>query len=316
MARMLGLLAIPFAILGMVLTATPAEPEPPKKVDVAKAVGVLQNSKDPLYLQKTAMGLLKSGEKGSLEKVVPFLRDPKFLERLDPDSRTRSPESWKYRLFCLLHAVAELGTDEAEETLLKLSEEPAYTPDTTEFWIPKQAIIRALGFLKKKPSAKVLTFLEAHSAQPDGIHTAMAVRSLLRLRAPETCRIVERRLLSDTFDRFSKEYWLVDIMRLFRYDSSTVGLYERLLAADIKEKWLRDAVVTSLFGNGRELQLLHDAPTDNMQMLKDASTEILKRLVPLSDTCLKLDIDAETKETVRRARKEIAEILADREKKK
>lgn len=294
-----------------------ADKDTSNKIDVAKAVAILQKSKDQLYLQKTALSLIRSGQPGAMEKAATFLCDPDFLERLDGDLRNHAPDRWDFRLLCLLHAAAELGTAQAEEAILKLGKDPAYDRPPIENWRRRGALILAAGFLKK-PSQKLLTFIEDQSTVHEKLHQRIVIGSLLRFRTPEAARAVESRLLSADYSDSMKKYCVKTWFPLFRYEPSTLELYERLLKADLKDKSLRDTLVATLFGDEDQLwwRIAGVHPDDRIQPLKDASTEILKRLVPLSDTSLKLDIDGDTKETVRRAKKEIDELLAEREKKK
>jgi hypothetical protein len=92
-------------------------------------------------------------------------------------------------------------------------------------------------------------------------------------------------------------------------------MYGRLLRADVPDRELRNILVQTLFdfrpNEWYGPNSLYVPPPQR----NEASSEVRREVLALADVALKLDVSDDTKEGVRKARKEIEAILAERTKK-
>lgn len=292
--------------------ACSAAPEDcPKPLDTARALTILQSSKDRPYLEKVALFLVHSKDPTALDKLAPFLRDPKFLSRLDADEDYDSTSRTGPRISTIISAIGKLDVTKAQDILLQLIADKKFIAQHERL----RAVILACGSIRK-PSTKLLTFLDSMADDTDSSNYHLAIRSLIYTRSPEASKLVEKRFLSPDYSASAKIAWLNMVMVFVRDDPVILALYERLLRADVKDADVRQMLVLTLFDfqPHQWLGLLYNknfVPPPR----QDAPTEVLQKLRELADVALKLDIPAATKTAVEKARKDIDDILAKREKK-
>jgi hypothetical protein len=287
------------AVAGSIAAAQAPECPFEKPLDVPTAVRVLESAKEAYQLEHTAISLVQAKDPGALDRLVPFLRNSKLLERLDGDRYPR-------RLSRIVLAVGKLGTPKAEEVLLELARDKTFTEDANRI----DSVIDAGGWVPK-PSAKLLQFLDEKSTPKSGYQNRV-VAALVRIRTPESLAMVEKRMLSQAYESSSKQGWLASYLVYGRNDLAIVAIYRQLLKADLDEE-LRSLVVLTLFADSP--QAWSPFQRTPLPKWKDAPTEVLREVLELADVSVKLNVPADTKEAVRKARKEIEAILAERKQK-
>ncbi len=283
----------------------------PAPLDTAKALAILRTSKDRPYLEKTALFLVNSKDPGALDKLTAILRDPKFLARLDSEEDYDSSSLHGPRIPGIVYAIGKLDTPKAQEILLQLIADKEFMAKGKRF----RAVIIACGSIRK-PSSKLLAFLDAKAGDTESDYYFRAVASLITTRSSEASKLVEKRFLSPDYSASAKIVWLSHVMLFVRDDPAILSLYERLLRADIKDDDVRQMLVWTLFDFQPYKWIGGHHPKDMVPPPRqDAPTEVLQKLRELADVSLKLDIPAETKAIVEKSRKEIDDILAKRGKK-
>lgn len=273
--------------------------------DKAKALAALKTTKDALYLQRTAIKLIETNDSAVLNQVANFLCDPDFLARLEPAGDLES--QGRQRIQQVLNAVGKLGTPEAEAILLKLVEDKTYADDGSML----RRVVSATPYIKQ-PSEKLIAFLNGQAEAYDGKILSTVVRIFLYMAQPATLAEAEKRFLSPDVHYGAKRSW-VNFMLYYRHNLAILQLWERLLKSDKVDAELRDRLVLRLFEFQKEWYGPHlTSPLALPPDRKDAPTDVLQELRKLADLSLKLDIPAETKAIVEKARKEIDDILAKR----
>lgn len=302
----LGLLLI---ISGRAVRADDFWPREP--LDDAKATVIVQKSEDRRKLEQACLALARSTDPKALPKLGEFLLDPAFSPRLDDPDKLASGLG-QLRLSRVLAAVAKTGGPSASDLLVKLSENKQFLSN----YLRQRSLIEAVGF-HPKPPEKLLRAVDAMGTADSPLTMAVA-EALARVNLPESLKLLENRVVNPAFDAGDRGAIARRFLMALRNEPQGVEIDARLLAANIHDVAVQDAIVESLF-DYQPLQwygILEgggDYPPEPKR--QDASTTVLKQLRELSDKALKWELRPNTKKAVLKAQKEIDEILASREKK-
>jgi hypothetical protein len=275
-----------------------------------KAVDVLKTSRDHAYLEKAAMVLIRSQDPADIDKLLPFLTDADFLQRVD------LADDYKYsrplRINRILRETAKHHPTKAEAILLKLADDKTFASQSARLY----GILVAMRFIKN-PTPKLLAFLEKTGSTRGSSLARFAIDALVSLSTPESARLVERYFLSPDIPADEKTIQVLWSLIFVRHNPDILDLYGRLFQANLKDASLREILVLSLFDYRlEEWYPTHLEPANDPPMIKDAAPEVLKQLQKLADLALKVDVPDETKNVVRKARKEIDDRLGKLEKPK
>ena len=172
------------------------------------------------------------------------------------------------------------------------------------------ALIYAAGEVHQ-PSKVLLHWVDEQGTPKNGAN--LAVEAFARMATDESCALIEKRMLSNGYDKYDKMGWLHSILIPVRDHPAVVRLYKRLMQATIEDDEVREALVQSLF-DYRPKEWYGTSPSHDTDPVKwkDCSTPVLEKLLNIADTADKLDVSAEAKAGVAKARKEIQSILAAR----
>ena len=133
----------------------------------------------------------------------------------------------------------------------------------------------------------------------------------------ETCALIETRILSPEYKTYIKTGWLHTDLLAARGNPAVVAMYKRLLASNVKEDRVREALVQTLFcyrpseWYGSEYHGQYAPPK-----WKTYSTVALEELLTIADAAEKLDVSDEAKAGVAKARNEIQTVLEARKSEK
>ncbi|MBL8799341.1 MAG: hypothetical protein JNM56_35995 [Planctomycetia bacterium] len=281
-----------------------------KPSDTGKALAVLKRSKDKEELASTARSLIRGQDPKAIDQLLLLLADPDFLGRLDSEEDYKFASS-KLRVRDLLECLAKLPSPRGEEAILKLATNPIFakSPDHVD------GLILASRHVEKA-SGKLIDYLLAEANNPfSSVHSVFF--ALTAIGSAEACKAMEKVLLSNEHKLSRRQGLVLQHLVHVRYQPNIVGLYERLLAAGLKDKELLDLIVASMFEYRADEWFGAEASQfPPPSKLKNASTEVLQELAKLADQSVKLDITEKTKEGIRKGQKEIQEVLASRVKKK
>ena len=299
MLFVLPLLAIP--------TAEPAPAEdPPELRACADPLGTLEYSDDPDELIAAAQEVCDSLDYDAIDRLIEMVNLPSLQDRLDNrrDYRTRSIP--KLHITQVLLAVARLPDGLAEPYLGACARDPCLMRRPQRV----RALIYASGELRR-PSQWLLRFLDEQG--PPGGGDGGVVRTLARLGTDESCALIEKRLRSPDCGSYAKADWLYQYLAPVRDRPAVVALYGRLMGADIDDDRVREALVRSLFDDRPRADYDY-SPAEEAEppRWRAFPTAVLQELLPVADSAEKLEVSADAKQAVARARKEIKAVLAHR----
>lgn len=281
----------------------PPEPEgPPLSIKTsAEALAILRSSKNPLELKNVAIWLCQSNAPGALDQIAALLLDPDFLKRLDSEFNYG-----RLRSNMVLEAIGKVSTTKAEEVLLNLTQDKIFIEESKRV----DGLIDACGWLRS-PSPKVFAFLDSSLGSQSPV---LVVRALARISSPESCALLEKRIVSveGTVSDESSWGWFTHFLVPVRNKPAVVDLYKRVLSAKIQDAMCRNRIVQSLFDYRPDDWYSEEEVFPKPHPREEASPEVLKQLLESAGLALKLDISKETREGVLKAQKEIQEILQKR----
>ena len=289
-------------------TADPAPPDdPPELRAPADALAALEDSDDPDELVAAAQAVCDSLDYDAIDRLIGMVNLPSLQDRLDSrrDYRTRSIQ--KLHVTQVLLAVARLPDGLAEPYLGACARDPCFMRRPQRV----RALIYAAGELHH-PSPWLLRFLDEQGAAGGG--ESAVVRTLARLATDESCALIEKRLLATDRGSYAKADWLSQYLAPVRDRPAVVALYRRLMAADIDDDRVRDALVRSLFDDRPRTDYDY-SPSEEVELPRWRSlpTPVLRELLHAADDADKLDASAEAKQAVAKAREEMEAVLAERE---
>ncbi len=277
-----------------------------------QAVAILERSRDGGELERAAIGLCKSNHAKAIEVLTDWLLKPHVWQRLDREEHYKYYHGCALRVNRILWAIGDVGTPQAEAAILKLAGDKAFTAERDRVG----GLIESAGGIRE-PSQKLLAFLDSH-ATPRGGLTGTVIHALARMRSANACKLIEKRFLSADYDVASKAGWCELDLMLCRDDAAIVALYRRMIALNVKEGELRNALVQSLFSYNPLWFGVWESiePPPKPPKWSDTKTEVLRELVEIAELTKDQDLTPVTREGVQEAVKEINAILAEREKKK
>jgi len=275
-----------------------------QKGDATKSLGVLKESSNRDDLLRAGLTVIGSKDQSAISELVKLLKDSGFLARIDSEKDYLDS---KARAVYLVRKIAVLPATQGEEALLDLEKDKVFTDN--EYRLSE--IIDASA-LVDKPSGKVVEMLRRRA--DSSANTIMAVRSLCRIHTSEACDALQKLVLDPKLDSFGKEAWFTHFLIFVRYDPAVVKLYQSLTDSKIARAELREAIVASLFDYRPEVWY-RDLERPKVPQFMDASTDVLKVLLQITESAGKLELEPRTKTAVLKARKEIEVLLKERQKK-
>jgi HEAT repeat protein len=280
--------------------------------ELAAALEVLRRTQDPQGLEKAALAVARSKPPEALPRLVNYLLDPVFLCRMDAERDYKKYYGFQRSIQRVLKAIGEQDTAEADKALMRLANDENFMAVGER----EASIIRAAGEIRH-PSRRLLAFLD-QKATPEEWTKYIAIEALARMRSPDACALIEKRLALPDYEAQTKVCWFIDGLLPVRDSPAIVGLYRRVLEKGVTDEKLRNRIVQSLFdyrprdwAEGRIA--CGGDPQPGPPPRKEASTDALQELLKIADIALNLDLWKETREGVVRERGEIQDRLRRRE---
>ena len=237
--------------------------------------------------------------------LVKIICDPAFLERVDSrEDYSIRPDY--LRIKDLLKAIGKLGDAKAADFLVGLANDAGFVAHDARV----RSIVRA-AYEIRKPTENLLKYLDS-IAIPRSTYVGIVQQGLANMGTPESCALFEKRALSEEYKANSRALWFTDILVSRRNNPAIVAMYKRILKADLKDKQFCETVVLSLFDYRPWQWYRIDAGDPSVQPWRAATDEVLKELLEIAAIALKLDVSLDTKQSVKRARDVIEDILEER----
>lgn len=277
---------------------------------------ILRASKDADTILRAALSLCKTPDVATLDRLLASLRSSGFRHRLDPELiSARYVAFRRMRLSRILCAIASLPGAQARAAFASLLKDKAFIKpcrrkETGEEALNRLAFIFASGYLRDPPEV-LLTFLDSQGTPENGV--GLVVRALARMRTPASCALIEKRILSPKYRPHLKEGWLYCSLCAVRNDRAVIGLYRKLLRSRIDNTDVLTAVVESFFDYKPD-EWFGSSPSREYRppKWKEYTTEALQSALEIADEAQRLGLSAETRVSVHRARKLIADLLRRR----
>jgi hypothetical protein len=293
-------------LLAAVAAGPAAADDPPELRALADPLGTLEDSDDPDELVAAAQAVCDSLDYDAIDQVVTMVCRPSLQDRLDSRRDYRSKSVEKLNVTRVLLALARLPDGLAEPYLGACARDPCFMRRPQRV----RALVYAAGELRR-PSPWLLRFLDDQSAAVYA--ESGVVRTLARLATDDSCALIEKRLLSPDRGPYAKAEWLYQYLAPVRDRPAVVALYRRLLAADLDDDRVREALVRSLFDDRPRTDYDYSPSEEAVwPRWRAFPTPVLRELLHAADEAERLNPSADAKAAVAKARKEIEALVAER----
>jgi len=272
--------------------------------ELATKVYILSESSDQDQLAHVAVEMINTKNPEALDRIVGFLTDNDFLNRLD--SEKQYDVSPNLRISALLRAIAGLGSSQADDAFVRLSRDRTFAAKPRRV----DSLIDAIG-LVSSPSPALLDFLDK-LGRPHTGYLSRVKFALLRSGSPEAGSLVEKRLWSREYKPGWKAGLFCGGLLAMRDSPQAIIIYKHAVQRGFSDPGLRNLMVQSLF-DWREKWYAVDGAVlpPNRRQACDA---MLRELLVIAEMTKKLDLTDETRESVRKGTEEINDILKRRAK--
>jgi hypothetical protein len=278
----------------------------------AESGAALDDARTPADLEEAAVRLCRTGGPDALRALGRRLAEPAFRRRLDDDADYRSYQAFystPLRIHRVLTAVARAGPPAAEEVLLGLAADRAFTAHRGRL----TGLIHAAGWVRR-PSPRLLDFLDEPRLWQAA--SLLTVEALVRLGTPRAFAVIEEHVFSDDYPEYEKSMWFASVLLSHRYEAPVVGLCHRTLLRGIKEPKTRNTAFQILFDYHLKVwQATHDpcyGDEWHPPRARDAPEAVLREVLEIGALAERLDVPRGTREGVRRACTALEDLLRRR----
>jgi hypothetical protein len=266
------------------------------------ATGLQNPTTTPKQVQRLAIAACKSGREEEIVELTRALSDPQFLSRLDDEDDDFPPDRMNKgeRLEKVLRAFAKYEPAKAELAFLRLASEKRFTAYRSRLFV----LIRACSEFRQ-PSKEILDFLEAQAQSEKGEYRIDDI--LVAIGSKGSLERLENRFFEQKLPINSILFtnYLLEV----RDQPNVVDFYRRILAKEIADEKTRNLAVQSLFDYRPFKWYNPSAPYPKAPDRREASDDVLGKLLSIADFTKTLGLTSETRQCVAKGRAEIEEIV-------
>jgi len=201
-------------------------------------ISIMETSKDPKELLKTACTLAQSSESIDHELLLRFLRSEDFLRRLDSESDYAAET--RLRIRRVLDELVKNRTSSARNILVALIQDQTFLKEPARV----DRLIQACAVIRPLPS-EVIKFWDDHCQPEDGF-TSLTIEAIIANGSEPALKLLEQKMLDPGQMEQDKIAWMHTDILVHRNDLPLLRSCERMLAGGLPET-LRLALVDVLF---------------------------------------------------------------------
>jgi hypothetical protein len=262
---------------------------------VDKDPTVLERSKDPQLLMKTAVEFASSQDPADRSCVARFLGSEPFLYRLDTPEEYLAPPR-QLRLARVLHTLMENPSPPAKQVLVQLTREGGFLALEQR----QLLLIQALVVVRPAP-ADAVSFWDRNS-QLDSPYLTVTICALADNGTPNALALLEQKMADPGIEPGLKVSWMRRPILIHRNEAPMLESCGRILAGSMSGE-LRPLLVEALFDYQSGWYRSNPPAPPSLSALNQQARDLLRRIG--QDALQNISLDLSQKANVELALEQI-----------